>query len=332
MYLNTNLFEEVKFDSNNIKETKDKSKIVLKDIGNRFGFNAETLITNAIINGRTRVRNSARSNYDIIVELKTAAMSNGRYYHSRSDLCQLDNADRTIVKDKVNEATNPLDGEIISDWFIKNLNRIVACEILLDFASIDKQAMDLEVSLKQFQNILAHVDRSSTGDYSYRSNSIAKYGTETSVVVGLSEYEKEKLKDPNYTGFANKSDREIVYTIKHDWNEKVFKNNLQYINLNSGKIAAVLDAEPETYKAQDEETNLWKLTVAYVKVPREICLWRSATQEEFQKCIHFEELFYAEDKYDSERCATGTTAGRAIGTLNRRAKKEMFNLMGLDNL
>ena len=326
--IKTNLFDEIKFDADQVKKTKEDSKAALVRISNNFGFEAEPIITKSVFNGRKRIKDSSLTTYDIIVELKGAAELAGRWYNSRSDIAQIATTEKEEINSIIEVITDPLDSNPITTWFVSNLTRIVAYELLLDFTNVDKKAMDIEVSLKEFQSVLGHVERSSTGDFCYRSNSIAKYGTEADVTIGFTEREKALKLDPKANGYYS-NDREIIYTIKIDWHKKVFEQGLRYVNLNNGKIAAVLDADPATHKTQEEDVNLWKLKVAYIKVPKDVYLWRNASKENFEKCVHVEELFYAQDKNDLERFATGTTAGRAIGTLNRRSKKEMFELMGL---
>jgi hypothetical protein len=328
---NGNLFENVKFDSVQVETKFNNGLADLIRIGNNFGFDAKDLINDCIETTRKNIIDSKRNTYDVICELKHSASSEGRYYYGRSDLTQISYDNKEKMNNAIQSSLNSLNGSSICEWFVKQVSTLSAAKVLLDYADIDNQAMNLEISLKQFQAILNEVGRSSTGDFHYRSSLTAEYGAESDVTIGLSELEKEKLKNPTATTHYGSNNRDIKFIIKKDWFETVQKNDLASIQLNNGKIAAVLESEEASHKDKEENTNLWKLKVAYVKVPAKVCLWRHNTKEDYEKCIHIEELFYAIDK-EGERKATGTTPGRAIGTLNRRAKKEMFELMGLDNL
>jgi len=327
---NEDLFEKIKFDVDNLKELKSLLTLDLNLIANQYNVNLNTVIKETLNYSKKKIKDSKMSVYDIIVMLKESATNEEYYYRSRNNfVVNIREENRQVIINAVNKNFKVIKTKTISNTIIEALQQLIACELLLEYENIDSTALNLEVSLKQFQNILNDVSNSSTGDFNYRSNLIASYGTTSEVVINLTAIEKAKLQDPKVNSFHVNNTRDVSVIIKKDWYETVKQRELTSIELNNGKVAAVLEAEEVNHKTKEDTVDLFKLKVLYVKVPNNIQLWRNSSKENFEKCIFVEDLYFAKDTTDTTRFATGTTPGRAIGTLNRRAKKDMFDLMGI---
>lgn len=321
------MFEHIKFDAQKIETLKNNLHHDLNNLGNKFGFDSETIVNKNIIACRKRIKDSGKNHYDVITDLKEVAKG-GMYYYGRDSFTKLQESDKIEIKRLISRCFHTLDPSKVIEFFSNGLKQLIACEVLLDYRDLDDHAMNLELALKQFQQVLTECGRSSTGDFNYRCSLTAKYDTTTGFVINLTEHEQQHIKDPSKPAYGS-THREIDVFVNKDWHSTVYEKGLASIDLNNGKIAAVLKAEPATHKTKEDHVDLYKLKVFYVKVPLDIQLWRNHSKDMFEKCVHSEELYYAKDTTDTKRFATGTTAGRAIGTLNRRAKKEMFDLMGL---
>ena len=326
---NEDLFEKIKFDADNLKELKSLLTLDLNLIANQYNVNLNTIIKETLNYSKKKIKDSKISVYDIIVMLKESATNEGYYYHSRNNFVNISEENRQVIINAVNKNFKIIKTKTILNTIIEALQQLIACELLLEYENIDSTALNFEVSLKQFQNILNNVSNSSTGDFNYRSNLIASYGTTSEVVINLTAIEKAQLQDPKVNNFYGNNTRDVSVIIKKDWYETVKQKELTSIELNNGKVAAVLEAEEVNHKTKEDTVDLFKLKVLYVKVPNNIQLWRNNSKENFEKCIFVEDLYFAKDTTDTTRFATGTTPGRAIGTLNRRAKKDMFDLMGI---
>jgi len=132
---------------------------------------------------------------------------------------------------------------------------------------------------------------------------------------------------------SNGNNPSFSITLKNNWNDAVSENNLSVVKMNNGKAAFVLDAEkvevPDEFK---EELEAYKLKVVHTKIKRgrNVYHWQSQWTNE---SVIVEDVYFCRELKDTKdynlHKAVGSTLGRAIGTYNRRVRKEMFDMMGV---
>ena len=181
-----------------------------------------------------------------------------------------------------------------------------ACEKIIDLLSdITEDEINLAAAKAAIKRAVKVID----GKWNWRCTIQYSPGD-----YGGIEIKEEEL-------YATKVKGVLNFNYSLDYLNNVVANELSVVLINGDKQAVTLAAEP--LKVDDGE--LFKLKVFYTKVPRNVTTW-SLSPGDFKKVCNVEEIYYARN---GDHFASGNTAARALSTLGRRMRKDMFDIMGI---
>jgi len=184
--------------------------------------------------------------------------------------------------------------------------RKYACEKIIDLLSdVTEDEINLSAAKASIKRAVKIID----GKWNWRCTIDYLEGE-----YGGVEIKEEELYSVKVRGVLN-------FNYSLNYLNDVVANDLSVVLLNGDKAAVTLAAEP--LEVADGE--LFKLKVFYSKVPRDVTTW-SLSPGDFKKICHVEEIYYARN---GEHFASGNTAARALSTLGRRMRKDMFDIMGI---